>query len=247
MEEQKVETQTPELTIEEQIQQLTASLEVEKQARLKLEEDRKSANKLLGKKDYEIQQLRAEADQGKALQRISEAALAVLAKKTGQSIEEVEEGLREKQPDLLAEIEKAKQEVTQQQFIRNVEQVQKRVESLGIKPDDDEYEVVKELALAGKFDLANKRLEKFESSKEVKKEPGKKVEESKLELDEETKENIYQEGLKKHGFLKSGAVKPSGSMKSAEAERKQIRDDFIKNPYSKKNQEAYNSEIRQRR
>jgi len=161
---------------------------------------------VITKKDVENKRLREQLDDRSEETSLTKAMIAALSLQTGQSTEEVETSVKQKQPDLIKQYDeiltKSKAQRQQEEMTRNIRELEKTVTQLGYKRGDPEYYEIFGRAADNDFDGAYARIEQLT----VKKQPPK-VEEKK-EVDEE---EIARKYMEKKGLLQTETTAPSGS------------------------------------
>jgi len=184
-----------------------------------IEDNFKNEQRISSKKETELQTLRAELDGLRADRELSQSLLAIVAAQKGQPEDELGEEIRTKKPDLLAQYNTLR---TRQEAQRKVSTYQRRVEALGLSPNDENYLDVRDLVIEGKYDRAEIRLKKLEA---VKEEPPKEkiVEETLEERAEKLAEAKYLKRLEKEGLLETDTGSPAGSLSSPQ----QAMQDYI--------------------
>ena len=128
----------------------------------------------IGRKERENQKLREMLQTRDDTSDLSKAAFAVLAQKTGNSIDEVETLVRSNQPDLASQfetiLEKSKKQRQQDEQTRVANDLQKRITSLGFGAGMPEYFEVFGRVAMNDSDGAYARIEALEAKKAEKKE-----------------------------------------------------------------------------
>jgi len=161
-----------------------------------------------------------------ALEENQRLLVAMLSEKGYVEPDEKKTDYLKKFDEIVAE---RKTRAKQDDFVNKVKEYQSRTDALGLDPNSDEYLEIRDLALEGKFERAERKLAKLET-KEVKPE----VKEGKLDLEKEKariREEVRKEILKERGELNVETGQPSGSNKglSVEAIRKMTPEEIVKN------------------
>lgn len=199
---------TPEVSLQETNKALTDRLK-------QLEDNWKNSDRVNTKKEQEIQRLKEQLENNESQANITKALIAMMAERQGRDSDDVESEVKQKQPNLLAQFEKLQKEQETKKAYAKITALQRRTESLGLKPEDDEYVIIKSLATEGKYDKVESRLEKLEQAKQVVVTPvkdEKKEEKKDVAITDEDKEKIALEYMKTKGLIKEG-LKPSGTGK----------------------------------
>jgi len=199
--------ENPQITVEELQAQLAQLQETSKQ----FEENWKREQRVGSQKEVKFQQLQEQLVSNESQSNIVKALIATIAQQKGQPAETFEEEIKEKQPDLLKQYEEISKQVEQQRQIREmtsrIKDIQERTENL-LTPQDDDYEVIRAFAEAGKFDKADARLNKIEQAKQTKP----------IEADEDRIQRLADEKLRqeleKRGLLTQETGGPSASASS---------------------------------
>jgi hypothetical protein len=166
---------------------------------LKFEQNWKDAQRVISKKDEEIQSL-------KDNQELWKAVIAVVAEKKGISEEEAETQIQQRKPNLLQQFDQIEQRRMQKQYLEKVNSYKARVEGeLNLRPGDDDYDIIQSLVVAGKFDKADKRIEAIKA-KSSKPQP---TSEEPKETEEERVARKAKELLIKEGLLAPEGGQPS--------------------------------------
>ncbi len=196
----------------EEIGQLRSDLQ-------KMEQNLKSAQGVTKKQTQELEKLQTQYENVISSQELYKAILAIKAEETGKTEDDIfTEGQTRKIPltqqidAKIAQQEQKRQQQEQQrqyaQFNQKVNDYQKTVDELGLKPTDKTYKHIRALVRSGDFETADEEIEAIKT-KPPTSEP--KKEEQKVELTEEEKEKISKEYLEKKGLLKSETGAPSTS------------------------------------
>jgi hypothetical protein len=161
----------------------------------KMEQNWKDAQRVISKKDEELSKLKDRRD-------FEEAMLAAIAESKGQPVSEVEQDVRTRTPDLKQQYELLRQRRKQEEYTEKVASYQRVVEGeLGLRPTDDDYDIIQALVVAGKFEKADKKIEALRTPKEKKEEP--------KESEEERVERLAK--AKAAELLKSEGGEPSAT------------------------------------
>jgi len=169
-EEQKVEPEVVEAVPTEEdkplsIEELQSQIAKLQETSRTFEDNWKNEARSKTKKDQEIQKLREQISTQQTNDDIIKALVATMAQAKGQPADEFEEEVKAKQPDLLKQYEqiasKTKADREKSAYLNSLASVQTRTESL-LKPSDDDYDVIRALAEAGKFQAAEKILDRIE-------------------------------------------------------------------------------------
>jgi hypothetical protein len=167
----------------------------------KMEQNWKDAQRVISRKDEEIYKLKDNRD-------FQEAMLAAIAESKGGTVSDAETEVRHRMPDLKTQYQTLKARRQQEEFAEKVGSYQKIVEGdLGLRPTDDEYDIIQALVVAGKFDKADKKIEAMKAEKEKPKEPPK--DEKPKESEDERIERLAK--AKAAGLLKSEGGEPSAT------------------------------------
>jgi hypothetical protein len=187
----------------------------------KTQDDYKNIQRVVSKKDEELSKLKDRRD-------FEEAMLAAIAEQKGQPISEVEQDVRQRTPDLKQQYEILRQRRKQEEYQEKVQSYQRTVEGeLGLRPTDDDYDIIQALVVAGKFEKADRKIEALRTK------PEEKPKEEPKESEEERIERLAK--AKAAELLKSESGEPSsGTPKSlkevaiAYSEGKVTRKDYEK-------------------
>ncbi len=136
---------TPEVSLQETNKALTDRLK-------QLEDNWKNSDRVNTKKEQEIQRLKEQLENNESQANITKALIAMMAERQGRDSDDVESEVKQKQPNLLAQFEKLQKEQETKKAYAKITALQRRTESLGLKPEDDEYVIIKSLATEGKYD-----------------------------------------------------------------------------------------------
>jgi len=130
------------------------------------------------------------------------------AENRGISEEASEQELQKNKPNLIQTADYLEKSLEAKRFKRKYDSYGPVVEELGLKPGDDDYEVIRSFAATGQWGKADKKIAALKASKteQPKSEKGKAVE---SELPEEEEEKIAKKYLQKKGLLKSEGGEPS--------------------------------------
>ena len=180
---EEVTPETEETTPEpEDLQKQLAALQ--EQTR-QLEENWKVAQRDSSKKNLENQRLREQLARNESQEAMLQALIAVVAQQQQKSPEDLEGEVKRQQPDLVKQYQSIRDNLTKErqktELTAKIRDIQDRTEALGLKPDNDDYEVIRAFAEAGQFDKAERRLAKLESAKETKPPEPKETEEQRIE------------------------------------------------------------------
>lgn len=176
------------------------------EAKLKaLEERLNKQDAAISKKDAENKHLRGQLEDRTEETSLTKAMIAALSLQTGQSTEEVEQTVKQKQPDLIKQYDeiltKSKTQRQQEEMTRNIRELEKSVIQLGYKRGDPEYYEIFGRAADNDFDGAYARVGELTAKKQPPK-----VEEKKVDVEE-----IARKYMEEHGLLKTETAAPSGS------------------------------------
>ena len=195
----------PEVNLEELQKQLT---ELQKTSQ-KYEDNWKNESRVKAKKDLEIQRLRERLTSTESQEAMLKALIAVVAQQRGQPEDLLEGEVRQQQPDLVKQYEKIQEESKKKREIDTLnsraESIRRDVESLGLTPNDDEYEVIRLAVRAGELDKAEIRLNKIREAKQVIPPT-----EPKPDAEQEFQKRLRAE-LEKRGLLTQDTGGPSAS------------------------------------
>ena len=183
-----------------------------------IEDNFKNEQRISSKKETELQTLRAELDGLRADRELSQSLLAIVAAQKGQPEDELGEEIRTKKPDLLAQYNTLR---TRQEAQRKVSTYQRRVEALGLSPNDENYLDVRDLVIEGKYDRAEIRLKKLEAIKEEP--PKEKIVETEEERFAKKLESEKLKWMEERGELVTDTGSPAGGLSSPQ----QAMQDYI--------------------
>jgi multidrug efflux pump subunit AcrA (membrane-fusion protein) len=185
----------------EEVEQLRSDLQ-------KMEQNLKSAQGVTKKQAQDLEALRAQYEAAVSSRDTYQALIGLLSQQTGRSEEDITQEVQNRKPDLIKQAQAIVQQQEQQrryaQFNQKVNEYQKKVEDLGLKPTDKTYKHIRALVRSGDFETADEEIEAVKAKPTT--EP---VKEQKVELTEEEKEKISKEYLEKKGLLKSETGTPS--------------------------------------
>ncbi len=163
---------------------------------------------VITKKDVENKRLREQLEDRSEETALTKAMIAALSLQTGQSTEEVETAVKQKQPDLIKQYDeiltKSKTQRQQEEMARNIRELEKSVSQLGYKRGDPEYYEIFGRAADNDFDGAYARIGELAAKKQPPKVEEKK--EEKVDVEE-----IARKYMEEHGLLKTETATPSGS------------------------------------
>jgi len=199
----------------EEVEQLRSEL----QGKIsQMEENWKSAQRLVSKRDDENKQLRDEAADREADRELNKALIGALAERRGEPEGEFEEEVKRRQPDLVKiyqDQETKREQLLQKrrydELSQKVDSYRKEVEGLGVTEKDEEYDIIRAFAQTGQWDKADAVIEKVKKAKSEKSTTPKESEEERVERLAEEK---YRKKLEGEGLLEAETGGPSASANS---------------------------------
>jgi hypothetical protein len=197
------EPKEPEAKVEQASKEELEQLRTELQ---KAEGRWQSAQGVISKQNTEIQALKDNQELWKVL-------IGMRAQEMGVSEEEAEQDIQKKKPDFMQQYSMMEQRLEQKRLREKVDSYQAITEEeLGLKPGDEDYDVIQAFVRSGNWKKADKKIESLKSKKTEQPEE-KKVDEKK-ETEEERIERLADE-KKKAWLLEKGYVTPEGAEPSA--------------------------------
>jgi len=158
-----------------------------------------------------ISKQKEEIDSLKDNQELWKVLIGMRAQEMGVSEEEAAQDIQKKKPDLMQQFNIAQQGLEAKRKQTRVDSYRSIVEDeLGLKEEDDDYEVIQSLVLKGKFDKADKRIAAVKAKKTEQPESKK----AKVETEEERIERKADEKLKAK-MIEKGLLTPEGAEPSA--------------------------------
>lgn len=119
----------------------------------------KGAQGIISKQKEEMENLKDNQELWKVL-------IGMRAQEMGVSEAQAEEDLQKKKPDLMQQYNIAQQNLESRRRQTKINSYKSIVEEeLGLKEEDDDYEVIQSLVLKGKFDKADKRIATIKANK----------------------------------------------------------------------------------
>jgi len=162
----------------------------------KFEQNWKDSQRVISKKDEEIQTL-------KDNQELWKAMIAAVAEQKGISEEAAEADIKQRQPNLAQQFDQKMTQLEQKRFNDRYLSYKDVVEELGLKPTDEDYDVIESLARTGKWDKADKKIEALKAKPQETPE--------KKETEDEMVNKRLKEELEKRGLLTSETGEPSAA------------------------------------